>query len=425
MKHTIVTRSRTLDPLAYVRLRRRQRLGAWAARSLWWTRRWFTLTVARICLRLLGDKNRLEVPPACLPPPRRVLIIRLDRVGDMVLTLPCIRELKRNLPDTQVDALCSRYNRGVIDGSPYIDNIYVYDASEGWRARWSLVQELRRRRYDMAIDLEDSALRPAILAYSTSAVIRTGFDNRTTLKNGEKGIFYTFPVRANAQTYEQYYAHQCLGLIEALGYEVHDRSPEPIPVSESDRRRMHAAIDQAKQGRKGPLVGIHPGSIPSEPGRQWAPEEFAQVVDRVSEDYGATVILLGSEKERDVAKRICQYALEEPVDFVGKTTIKELAAAIEACDMLICNDSGPFHMGIAQCTPAVCIVGPSSLKRWHGPYGNHRVVHKGLRCSPCDSRVCPYEEYYCMSTITVGEVLREVEIMFRSLRIRRTLGDNE
>jgi len=392
---------------------------------LWWTRRWLTLNGARVCLALIGDRCHEQKLPAHSPPPRRALIVRLDRLGDMVLTLPFLRELKRHLPDTEIDAVCSPYNRGIIEASPHIGNIYVFDTAAGGRAKWRLVQALRARRYDMTVDLEDSALRPAIIAYLTGAPVRAGFDNRGMLKHGEKGVFYTVPVRADATTYQQYYAHQCLGLIDALGYEVRDYGPEPVPILEKDRRHAREVIRRARRGRTGPVVGIHPGSIRSEPGRQWAPEEFAQVVDRVWEDYGAAIILLGSSSERHISERILQFSLAKPVDLVGKTHIRQLAAVIEECDLLICNDSGPFHMAVAQNTPAVCIVGPSSLERWHGPYGTHRVAHKGLPCSPCDSRVCPYEDYYCISTITVGEVLREIEVMFRSLGIPRAAPSSE
>lgn len=378
------------------------------------------LTLGKILI-FIFDRKREDSTQKCLSNIEKILVIRLDRIGDMVHSLPTLRELKYNFPSASIDVLCTPYNYPVVEGSQYVNEVLLYEKRAPLKDKIALIKRLKAKAYSMALDLEDYSLLPAVLSYLTGARLRVGYDDRGILKREGRGFLFNYPVVPDRKTYEKYYVEQCLDLLRALNLKVRSSELEKISINKDDREYINGILLTNKIFTNDFLVGIHPGKIKSEPVRQWRKEGYASIIDSIGKNYHTKIVLMGSDEDERFVRDIVDLIHYPIINLAGKTTVKQLVALLERCILLICHDSGSLHIAVAQGVPTVCIVGPGSLTRWHEISEMHMVVHKGLSCSPCNSRECPYDEYFCITTITVDEVWNAVRKMMDKIYVQAAI----
>ena len=168
------------------------------------------------------------------------------------------------------------------------------------------------------------------------------------------------------------------------------------------------------------LIGIHAGSINGS-AKRWPAAHWAEVADRLHADYGARVVLTGSQSELPIAEAVTRAMRSRPIVLTGQTSIDELAAVLARCDLVLSGDSGPLHMAVALNRPTISVYGPTD-PAISGPYprpGQTAIVLRtGIGCSPCYNALstaeCPYGNTDCMHHLTVDRMYQAV---------RRVLGD--
>ena len=202
-------------------------------------------------------------------------------------------------------------------------------------------------------------------------------------------------VRVN---YEQHAIDRYLEVAGHLDCEW-DRWDGRIPVSETNGRSVDQMLsDDGFDG--GNLVAINP--MARWETKLWEPELFATLADRILQDVSCRIVFTGSKDDRPVIENIASNMKHRPLNFAGRTRLKELAALYDRCRLLITTDTGPMHMAAAMGCPVVALFGPTSPLRT-GPYGSkHRVMTSGAACSPCFKKTC--HEWSCMRDITVERV---------------------
>jgi lipopolysaccharide heptosyltransferase I len=367
---------------------------------------------------------------------RRILLIKLSAVGDVVHTVPVLNKLRRRYPKAQIDWLMIPAIAELLRHHSSISNVLLFDR-ERWSAPWSilgnlsrLAADLRACDYDLVVDVHGQ-LRTAVLTFATGAPVRIGFprpraemwtaSGRTfpanTRKHAWKGareaswLAYTHFIPV--PTLDRHAVDRYLGVGPMLGLD--EETPDfsfaiPLPAQERIDNRIAGVLRRDRpDGRSAPLVTMAPGTVWET--KHWRGEGFAEVARHFMRK-GFAVILAGSKRERAVCDEVAGAA-PGSLNLAGETTLSELAALIHRATLCVTNDSGPMHLAVALNRPVVSIFGPTD-EIWIGPYGrDNAVVRARLPCAPCYLRVlsrCPHD-HACMRNVSAQSVIDRAELI--------------
>lgn len=368
---------------------------------------------------------------------RRILLVKLSAVGDVVHTIPMLNALRRRYPTARIDWLLKPSIAELIQHHPAVSNVLHFDDQKWARSGlsyWSafgdmarLATYLRNNRYDLVVDLHGQ-FRTALLTLATGAPVRIGFDRprrnvwgtlnrhlpKTALQHGWKG--------AREGSWMAYTHHICLPTLDMhavdryllvgcmLGFEngpADFRFPIP-PQAFTQINRLFGAegLVLGENQTSYPIV-LAPGSIWET--KQWRIEAFAEVAKHFLK-RGWPIVLIGSDRDRVRCAEVASLA-PGVIDLCGKTTLTGLAALITRSAVCVTNDSGPMHMAVALQRPVVSVFGPTDPV-WIGPYRRPRaVLQASLPCSPCYLRRikrCPHD-HACMREIAAGPVIVRIK----------------
>jgi ADP-heptose:LPS heptosyltransferase len=344
-------------------------------------------------LRALG----LDARPA-LPEPadvRTVLVMRLDRIGDVLMSLPALADLRAALPSARLLLAVGRWSADVARSAP-VDELLFWSApwagrpdegSESLCSLWRKARGLRERRPDLAIDLQGD-IRAAILMRLTRARTRVGYANT----GGASLLTHVVPLDETVSWVEQ--NRRAVALAVGGEGSTPSRSTSAFPsggaslvLTEDDRALARGLLERLAIGSRRPLVGIHPSG--GRRVKQWEPARWREVAARLQQEFGATILITGSAADRALASEIAHGLSEAPLDLTGRLTLRETMSLIAVLDLFLSPDTGPMHMACALGTPSVSVFGPSDPARYFsGGDGagssRHVVVRADLWCSPCN-----------------------------------------
>jgi len=309
-----------------------------------------------------------------IPDPRaaEILIIRLDRLGDFVLTLPVIENIKKHDPGARVSVLVRPQLSALASSIGMIDEVITYDGF------FRTVRRLRQQRYTVAIDmLSDYRLKPALGALCSGAPERIGF------AGGFRELLFTRPVRAKQGGRPM--SEVNLDLLAPLGVPAVERVPR-------------LTLKGGNPGR-GMTVALHPGSY--YPSQRWPAGRFAAVAAQIAQKYDVDILVIGGRGERELVDAIMGRLGQARATAIFPDS-RELAFAVARSAMLICNNSGPLHLAAALGTPTVSMMGPTDPALWWPQGLGHIVIRKDLPCAGCGKGVCA--DHRCMTDISVDEV---------------------
>jgi lipopolysaccharide heptosyltransferase II len=325
----------------------------------------------------------------------RVLITRLNYLGDVVLSLPLVDAMMRAVPGVEIDYLTRRAGADLLCGDRRLARVIALD--QGPRASWRVLRTLRARRYHAVIDLYSNP-RSAWLSWLSGAPVRIGGDRR-----GRRRL-YTHPVcvprsiRAVTDVFLRY--ADPLGIAPVAGRPV-------IELTADERVAAGRRLAEAGAPRDAPRVGVHPGG--KWPVKRWPAAGFVALIGRLQRELGAAVVLFTGPEERDATDRV--------LDGVGNAAIRlpamgvrETAAVIAELDGMVACDGGIMHVSVAVGTPTVGVFGSSEPGVWF-PYerwGPYRAAFIDVPCRPCHRHECPLGHTRCLNDLDAGAVMARV-----------------
>lgn len=330
--------------------------------------------------------------------PKRILVIKLRAIGDVVLSTAVLPGLREAYPDSEIHFLTETPSLPVVEGNPYIDQVVELSRGRSGRLRESLLflKQVRSAQYDLVFDLFGNP-RSALITWVSGAKTRVGFRFR--------GRSYAYNLCLPPRGDRIHEVEFNLDALRALKINV--ESPRPFfPVSENDSRIIQDWLDKTVEEKNKLLVGIHPWG--SWEAKRWPIACFARLCDWLVTEYGATVVVMWGPGEKHVAESVLSMA-EKPLYLAPQTSLRESAALLKRCQLVIANDSGPMHISAAVETPTVGIFGPTSHKL-QGPYGHQHstATLSGLKCLGCNKLTCPIG-LPCMKELTVEMVANVVK----------------
>ena len=400
-----------------------------------WERRAVSLTDGGLRLAALLRGRRSRPEPDGI---RRILVLRLERIGDLLMSLPAIHALRQRVPRATIDLVVGSWNRDIAAQVTGIDAVDTMDApwlargrrSQAWSALVHQARGWRAREYDLALNLEGD-IRSNVLMGLSGARWTAGFG----MAGG--GPLLDDDVAFDARSHT---AVNGVRLVSAAFGEWDARATRPSQGRDGAARlpraelkipaSAHAAADRALAGASMPradrlLVGLHIGA--GRAVKEWPLSRIAEVGAWAARERAAVLVLTGSGDDRDAAARVRQALPPGAtvIDLVGTLELLPLAAVLARLSLFVTPDTGPMHLAAVLGTPVVGVFGPSSPERW-GPLSQAcRIVRIDLSCSPCN-RIrhpparCQGHTPDCLMGISAQQVIEAAGDLLRAPREEET-----
>jgi heptosyltransferase-2 len=388
-----------------------------------------------------------------LKPLKRILVVKLADFGDALLVEPALRALQKAHPQAQIDVLTTKQGLIALERLPYLHQIILFDKYQFDNPRAALTfgnlkmlatfaLQLATARYEAVVFFHHlttrwGTLKFAGLALATLAPLRVGLDNKTgrawflntTIPDGGFG----FAGRSERQYWLQ--------LAETLGavttskandeFDFEQARPHFV-IEEADRRYAQTLFEELSTPSEAPIIAMYVGSGGYALVRRWLPGRFAQVADELALFYGASIVLMGSAAETELAQQVQSQMRQNATVLTGRTTLYEAGAFLEKCTLFIGNDGGLMNLAAIVGTPTLAIFGPTNAIAWQ-PFGythdQAAIVQAelDLPCRPCLYRGLELGHRYgctarpCLTEISVAQV---VEAASKLLAKRKSLQLN-
>ncbi len=304
----------------------------------------------------------------------RILLITLNNIGDIILTTPLISVLDREFPEARLDIMVGPLGKSIFKEHPRVYKVIIYNKHLPLQEKRRLIRKLKKIKYDLVVDLKNT-LFPILI--------------------GSK--YHTSPLRAapNEIVHKKDFH---LWKLRVIGIEPGD-APFSLYTTKGDRNYIDAMLQEIME--KKDFVAVSPASKSLI--KRWRKSGFAKVCDRIMEELGLSIAMIGDHSDRPIIDDIIAEMKSEPYNFAGMTTLPQLAHLITRSRLLITNDSAPMHVGAAIGADVLAIFGPTDPRKY-GPRGrNDRVIRKDIPCSPCEKAQCIFN-HECMKFITADEV---------------------
>ncbi len=312
---------------------------------------------------------------------KRILVITLSNVGDIILTTPIIATLAKELPHARIDVMVGPRGKEIFEKDAHVFKLIIYDKHLPIGAKRRLQLKLKKLRYDLVVDL-----RNTVFGLLIGPRYRTA-----TIQNFPPGITHSIDKH--------------LHRLRSLGIEGLVRQPY-VHISAEDEIYVERLLREC--GISAPLVVINAGAKSHL--KRWKAEGFASVADRIVSECGSAVAFVGLAEDGEIIADIMKQMKHKCHNLVDKLNIRQLGSLLKRAKLLITNDSAPLHLGGAVGSKVLAIFGPTNPKKY-GPIGEFdTVIHKKLHCSPCENAVCACN-YECMTSISADEVFEAARMM--------------
>lgn len=333
---------------------------------------------------------------------KKILVVKLRYIGDTLLTAPLLAALKEAFPEASITALVNRGTESVLAHHPAIAELLPLDSKAlGLAGYLRFLEDIRRRRFDIAIDLTD-ADRSALITYWSHAPVRIGFEGKSVLRNR---FLYNVLVRADELALHKIDHH--LAIVEAMGYPVRHRDLR-LFLAPEEREKTRLKIKEKGLNPDRPFIVFHPGARRWY--KSWPPEYFSQLGNRVADELQMPLVLSGGPADREATEKIQKGMSHPSFNFAGELTLRELACLFESATLCVLNDSSPMHIAAAVQTPTIALFGLTDPKNWHPRGEAHQVFSQACPCRPYGhGRECDQADNHCMRRISVEEIFAAVK----------------
>jgi heptosyltransferase-2 len=340
---------------------------------------------------------------------KKILIIRLSSLGDVILTTPVIAALKAKFPHSELFLLTKARYGDLLRNDPRISSLVEFDPAgkdRGLSGFMSLISELRSHDFDLLVDLHAN-LRSFLIRYLVKSRVKLKYRKRWLRRL--LMVHFKFLRTKAVRTVDSYLEH-----LKKLGVQALERNPLIFLSQEDLGYADHFLLEQ--QVKKDDIVvGVHPGAKWET--KRWNEEKFARVCRSLAETPGYKILLLGDESE---AKLVGEIGKDVPDDRLVKAVgfpLGKVMSLIKRCDCFITNDSGPMHIASALGVPVVAIFGPTHPKLGFAPVGSRNLVLcADVKCSPCSlhgEKRCGKRSRFCMDLIEPDMVIEAVERLLK------------
>ena len=334
-----------------------------------------------------------------------MLILRLDGLGDVVLSTAAMREIRKGFPQSEITLVVGPWVAGIADCIPFYDRLIVHDCfffsffrgnrKFDLRGELKFIKDLRKYRFDLGVDLRGDLLS-IIPLFLSGAKFRFA-------KGTRGGSFLLTHIVKWDRKKIKHEKDKTLRLVEELGAPVRDRETE-LSIPQEDLEYIDKYLNEKGINRSDLLVTIAPSALYR--WRSWSPERFASVASTIIKEYKGKVVLVGSHDDRSVSHEINVLTQFKTINSAGELSLSQVSALISKSAILIGNDSGLIHIAAAQKIPMIQLFGPGEPEKiGYADSNNILLMKTDCPYHPCDQRTCKYQDHWCMDQISVEDVM--------------------
>ena len=320
-----------------------------------------------------------------------ILVMRLDNIGDVIMTSPALRAIKENLPQASITLMASPAGTQAASLLPWVDDVLTWRVV--WQdlgrlafdpvREWELIETVRDRKFDAAIIFTSFSQTPhpaGYLCYLAGIPLRLGES-----KEWGGGILSTELKSAPDEIHQ---VERNLRLIESVGFQVSDRSLS-IQIPELAWHSTSAKLSNYGLTAKAPYLLLNPWA--SCQARTYPGEHFASAAHQLAQITGWPVVVTGEEKDRDHTTPLLEALEPYAINLIGATSVPELAALIAGARLVLTNNTSTLHIADATGTPSVILfAGTEYESQWQPRHSPFRLLRQPTSCSPCYAFICPY-----------------------------------
>jgi len=334
--------------------------------------------------------------------PRKILIVVLSGLGNMILFHTVIKKLKEAYSWTAIDLMTEQFIvKTLFEDSGFINKYWYW--KDNVRSRLKLLADIRKENYDILITtFESGGWKLAVFSKLTGIPVTIGYK-----KNRWYDSLYRIRIPIDLSN------HEIINHFKIL--EVMSISSGNLKIELGFKSAKYTYLEKHLNNSKVKIC-IHAGSSDNLAQKRWCLEKFIKVAERLFYDHGAQIFFIGGDNEVEMTMEIEEKAKFPVSVLIGKLELWETAYIIERCDLLISNDSGLMHLGAALGRPVLSIFGPTDIVKNHPWSEKAVVVSKNMACAPCNFKKPCQHNMNCLEQISIEDITRESEKILK-LRI--------
>ncbi|MBI5191820.1 MAG: glycosyltransferase family 9 protein [Nitrospirae bacterium] len=376
------------------------------------------ISLYNLLYRLKNDydvRTNNPIVQKLLASPRTIVITRFQHLGDTAVILPVIKALRNAYPSALIYILV-RQNTGaeLLKGCPWHNGLIILKGNT-FRDKLTVFRTLRKIGIDLfIISTQEYGKLPWALLTNARCIIAY---KKVLLGSEEKKEklpwLISIPVKFNPELHE---TERNLELLRAIGINITNSEINVDWINKSDKDYVIRLLSENGISKDSSFAIAAPFS--KRPAKMWPPERFQQVIQYLVKEYSLKVIIIGGKEDKSIINYLINSLHNDVIDLTGKTTILQLVFLIKMSKLMIAVDSGPAHLAVAGKTPVVVLFGPGEVEKWNPGWNNspNKYIYNKLPCAPCREYDCEKHNRMCMNSITVNNVVNNIETMLNYKR---------
>ncbi|MFP4082067.1 MAG: glycosyltransferase family 9 protein [Candidatus Aminicenantes bacterium] len=340
----------------------------------------------------MNRKGRPRIEPSAV---KKILLIRLRRIGDIILTTPALSVLRENFPDAHLSYVVESPYQDLVRNHPDLDQTVVIPEKTGSRDFLRLIRYLRKEKYDVVLDFHCGP-RASLITFLSGAKTKIGY------KIKYRNFVYDAILPRSPQNGYYHSVESHLNLVKALGASVKTLPPLSLPRAKKEEKEKIKKIREQNSlvGCKVVVLHISAGNE----FRSWGVGNLVGLAKLLSRHRDVKIVLIGAEEDRKAEQEILRENPAELSSLVGKLNLRELRELILGSSLFVGPDSGPMHMAASTSTPMVVYFGPTLPANFSPWQAEASVIEKEFDCRPCPQKRCVHHDFRCLRSIKPEEV---------------------
>lgn len=333
---------------------------------------------------------------------KKILLVRLRLIGDVLMTTPSVKILRNALPSTKIYYLVEPPQNELLEGNPDIDRLIVIDRKASFKELFGLIKKMREERFDVAIDFHGGP-RASILTLLSGAKIRVGYSY------SPRRVFYHIKVERGVKDGFIHSVINQLNLLKGIGIEWEDIPPLFMPSIDGEEKEKLDKIFKDKGLENKNFIVFHVSA--GNRYREWGVENWKNLIKAISKDMKLTSVLIGSRDDI-----FYERSLDFPnvVSLIGRINLREVREVIRKSLLFVGPDSGPMHIASTTDTPIIALFGPTTPLVF-GPWKKDAVIIEGsAECRPCNQKRCDFE-FKCIRGIKPELVYAHIKKVLKGI----------
>lgn len=340
----------------------------------------------------LNQKGQQKINPSDI---KKILIIRLRRIGDIIMTTPAVSALRENFPNAFISYVVEEPYRELVEDNPELNKVIVIEKNQSKKDLFKLIRKIRKEKYDVVLDFHGGP-RASLITMFSKAKLKIGY--RIKYRN----FIYDIKLPRKPESGHFHSVENHLNFMRALGVDVETPPPIKLPSArKGETEKVKEFMEKNRlEGFKVIIIHISAGNE----FRDWGTDNWIRLINLLIKRSGIKIVLIGANEDREAEKEILKKSKDSTLSQVGKLNLRKVKELISLSSLFVGPDSGPMHIAASTATPIVALFGPTLPANFAPWQAISSLLEKKLDCRPCKQRRCIHEDFRCLRNITPEEV---------------------